>query len=68
MAFWAKIYQFFNVFSAELMYLTVLKADKNQKYKFSTKTFNIYVPKCPNLSKLSPYGLDLKMYHSLRNK
>ena len=46
------------------MYLTILKAGENQKYKFSTKIFNLYAPKCPNLSKMLPHVLDLKMCHN----
>ena len=50
MAFQAQIFHFFNAFSSGLEYLTILKTGKNQKYKFSTESFNLYAPKCPNVS------------------
>ena len=61
-----KIFHFFNVFSAGSMNLTNLKACKNQKYNFSTETFNCYAPKCSNVSQLLPHVLYFKK--SLRNK
>jgi hypothetical protein len=68
MAFYSKIFQFFDVFSDELMHLTILKAGEIQKYESSSKTFNLYAPKCPNLRKILPHVFDLKMCRSLRNK
>ena len=46
------------------LYLTILKADENRKFKFATETFDLYTPKCPNVSKILPHVLDLKIFHT----
>jgi hypothetical protein len=34
-----------------------------QKYKFPTETFNLYIPKCPSFSKILPHVQDIKTHH-----